>query len=851
MQNKISLKRIYVATVTGSIVMLVLVPLLAGAAPSATPTGGNVDASFNSVTSGYGLTAPAEAGRFMGTRYGVIGIGTEAAAYGIYGENTNTDGTAARFVNYNGSTDVSIGTRYAGIYSIFSGSFGAPFVAGGTNSLTGRRYESMIGSVSVDGVYAAGLYQASGGGGNAMQVRLGTDTDALDVRFGPASVRTYLYNNDGLNLPLTINDAEGVLFQDGLSNTVLKLTKVVVGPFTKWGLQNPVASDPVRIMDSDGLSIQADGPISDALFLTPNGTITHMPIDTGFPSPVVIHDSSGFKIQDQAATPVDVFSVDGDGIISNPGTKNSGHVYVGDAFEVSSPYNVTPPADWIAAGGSNPMVSRTSVLAKEGNLTLSRTNYQFSPTRKFYKDNITMDTNGSVWEFISSPTCNPGDGCGYASRSKIIHATSLTDNIKIGAHGGSSLGYLSDGVYDGYAFNEFVPVVDVNRGSIEINKISSYGGEIDNSIMRLGKPNTLWTVDTGNYNLVSIDNTSPSNCVHPITGVANVACPVIIGANNVATSMLTGTIFNTGQFMGAPTARTPGGLTVYTTNGGITVDSSGDGGMTINTSTGGLKIVASSTGGIKLNTASGSIVNEVGDVRIGDNLVVSGTLTANSQIRADYDSDTYGYMGTSTVGVHGQYDANTYGRLGYRFFNAFTGSYSYYGVRGAASETTSGIVYGGYFSATNDGTGSAYAVYSNGAAKRADGVTTWDSSSDERLKDIEGSYKKGLEQILQLNPIVYHYKKDNPLNLPSDKENVGLSAQAVQNVFPEAVSIGEEGYFDLNIHSINVAVINAIKELKAEKDADVAALKAETEALRAEVAELKAELAEIKSAFAN
>lgn len=41
---------------------------------------------------------------------------------------------------------------------------------------------------------------------------------------------------------------------------------------------------------------------------------------------------------------------------------------------------------------------------------------------------------------------------------------------------------------------------------------------------------------------------------------------------------------------------------------------------------------------------------------------------------------------------------------------------------------------------------------------RKPGTNTWTIVSDERLKNIEGVYTKGLKEILQLQPITYHYK---------------------------------------------------------------------------------------------
>jgi len=105
----------------------------------------------------------------------------------------------------------------------------------------------------------------------------------------------------------------------------------------------------------------------------------------------------------------------------------------------------------------------------------------------------------------------------------------------------------------------------------------------------------------------------------------------------------------------------------------------------------------------------------------------------------------------------------------------------------------------------------------NGSAGKTDGAS-WSVFSDRRLKDLHGSYDKGLSEILALQPVVFNYKANNPLDLPSDVEEIGLVAQEVQEIFPEAVKVGQSGYLDFNMHSVNVAFINAIKELKTEND---------------------------------
>jgi hypothetical protein len=112
---------------------------------------------------------------------------------------------------------------------------------------------------------------------------------------------------------------------------------------------------------------------------------------------------------------------------------------------------------------------------------------------------------------------------------------------------------------------------------------------------------------------------------------------------------------------------------------------------------------------------------------------------------------------------------------------------------------------------------------------------TWTNTSDERLKDIHGPYTKGLLEISQLQPVIFNYKKNNPQNLPSDVEITGFIAQQVQPIFPEAISTGADGYLNFNIHPINIAMINAVKELKLQNDS----LKTENEKLKSEISAIK------------
>lgn len=91
-------------------------------------------------------------------------------------------------------------------------------------------------------------------------------------------------------------------------------------------------------------------------------------------------------------------------------------------------------------------------------------------------------------------------------------------------------------------------------------------------------------------------------------------------------------------------------------------------------------------------------------------------------------------------------------------------------------------------------------------------TSTWSTTSDMRLKTVDGNYTKGLKEIMQLNTIMYHYAKGNARNLATDVQAYGFSAQEVQKVFPEAVTEEKDGYLSLNIHPILISYVNAIKE---------------------------------------
>ncbi len=116
----------------------------------------------------------------------------------------------------------------------------------------------------------------------------------------------------------------------------------------------------------------------------------------------------------------------------------------------------------------------------------------------------------------------------------------------------------------------------------------------------------------------------------------------------------------------------------------------------------------------------------------------------------------------------------------------------------------------------------------NGDASKVGGGS-WQTFSDERLKNILGKYSRGLGAVMRLQPLFYEYKSDNALGLTSEGQHVGFGAQSLQQVIPEAVTKTADGYLMVNNDPILWTMLNAIKEQQKE-----------IEDLKAQVAKLRA-----------
>ena len=97
-------------------------------------------------------------------------------------------------------------------------------------------------------------------------------------------------------------------------------------------------------------------------------------------------------------------------------------------------------------------------------------------------------------------------------------------------------------------------------------------------------------------------------------------------------------------------------------------------------------------------------------------------------------------------------------------------------------------------------------------------------TSDRRLKNVGEVFTGGLEQIKKLEVFNYTFKKDT-----EKTPRVGVMAQDLQKIFPNAVFKGEDGFLRIRMEDMFYALVNAVKELDAKVqmivDKNIAGLK--------------------------
>ncbi len=93
-------------------------------------------------------------------------------------------------------------------------------------------------------------------------------------------------------------------------------------------------------------------------------------------------------------------------------------------------------------------------------------------------------------------------------------------------------------------------------------------------------------------------------------------------------------------------------------------------------------------------------------------------------------------------------------------------------------------------------------------------VGTLTQSSDERLKKDITPIGDSLGKILKLNGVTYSWKDASR----SEARQIGVIAQDVEKVFPEAVATNDKGMRSVAYGNLVAPLIEAVKELKKQND---------------------------------
>lgn len=127
--------------------------------------------------------------------------------------------------------------------------------------------------------------------------------------------------------------------------------------------------------------------------------------------------------------------------------------------------------------------------------------------------------------------------------------------------------------------------------------------------------------------------------------------------------------------------------------------------------------------------------------------------------------------------------------------------------------------------------GASFTLNVNGTAGKPGGGS-WSVLSDRRLKKDIRPLHNALEDLLALRGVSYEYIDPKSIG-ERPGTRVGMIAQEVEEVFPDWVDDLDSGYKSLTFRGFEALAVEALRDLRAEKDAEIARLNNRIEALEA------------------
>jgi hypothetical protein len=129
-----------------------------------------------------------------------------------------------------------------------------------------------------------------------------------------------------------------------------------------------------------------------------------------------------------------------------------------------------------------------------------------------------------------------------------------------------------------------------------------------------------------------------------------------------------------------------------------------------------------------------------------------------------------------------------------------------------------------------------FTLHVNGDAGKPGGGS-WANASDARLKSDVQDLQGSLENLLKLRGVTFIYNDPETIHeLPGKR--TGMIAQEVAEVFPDWVSEANDGYLRLTYRGFEALMVEALRELREEKDAEIQTLNLTIQKLNSELQSL-------------
>jgi hypothetical protein len=262
-----------------------------------------------------------------------------------------------------------------------------------------------------------------------------------------------------------------------------------------------------------------------------------------------------------------------------------------------------------------------------------------------------------------------------------------------------------------------------------------------------------------------------------------------------------------------------------------------------------LASVANASANVAIGSDCASAISEgsnniaIGDSALKEKVVGNGSIAIGSNaLFHDTDGGNIGVGTNCSIQMAGAYSNVAMGHnclqacvtgsgnvvIGQDAGYSLTGGSYNVGIGGSVSfsSTTANtqVVIGYGLTAKGDNT--AFIGGSSGAYNQKN-VTTWEVTSDERIKKNIVDSPVGLAAIKQIQVRNFNYKTDeempkgqdgNPIasGFDSSKKVTGAVAQELQKVMPDCVTENSTSLLSVNIDPLIWALVNAVKELSAE-----------------------------------